>query len=161
MPDMGEVASPSYIIISDFKDDEDGFLYWSNEDGWGSRETATVFSQEERDTNELPMQARAWIASDEPFPGYNQAARAGLPDTESPYADEKCPVCGQDDNCGDCNHYGTPHYDPSPWDLYPDGDPNRGEPTDDDIYNGPGVEGGIVHGPDDEPGSRGEHDPRL
>jgi hypothetical protein len=23
-----------------------------------------------------------------------------------------CPVCGQADNCGDCNHYGTPHYVP-------------------------------------------------
>lgn len=23
---------------------------------------------------------------------------------------EHCPVCGQADNCGDCNHYGTRHY---------------------------------------------------
>jgi hypothetical protein len=35
------------------------------------------------------------------------------------------------------------------------------EPTDDDIYNGSGVEGGIAYGPDDSPGSLGENDWRL
>lgn len=35
------------------------------------------------------------------------------------------------------------------------------EPTDDAIYNRVGVEGGIGYGPDDEPGSLGEHDWRL
>lgn len=35
------------------------------------------------------------------------------------------------------------------------------EPSDDDIYNRVGVEGGIGYGPDDEPGSLGEHDWRL
>ncbi len=35
------------------------------------------------------------------------------------------------------------------------------EPTDDEIYNRPGVEGGIVYDQFDEPGSLGEHDWRL
>ncbi len=35
------------------------------------------------------------------------------------------------------------------------------EPTDDDIYNGYGREGGIAYAPDDQPGSLGENDPRL
>ena len=36
------------------------------------------------------------------------------------------------------------------------------EPTDDDLYNGPGMEGGISYGmQDDSPGSLGENDWRL
>ncbi len=35
------------------------------------------------------------------------------------------------------------------------------EPTDDDIANGYGREGGIAYAPDDQPGSLGENDPRL
>lgn len=34
-------------------------------------------------------------------------------------------------------------------------------PSDDEIYNGPGREGGIAFGPDNEPGSLGENDWRL
>lgn len=36
-----------------------------------------------------------------------------------------------------------------------------GEPTDDEIYNGYGREGGIAYDPTDEPGSLGENDWRL
>lgn len=32
---------------------------------------------------------------------------------ETPEA-ERCSVCGQADNCGDCNHYGTPFYEGAP-----------------------------------------------
>jgi hypothetical protein len=39
--------------------------------------------------------------------------------------------------------------------------PRDREPTDDEIYNGPGREGGISYGPDDSPGSLGENDYRL
>lgn len=35
------------------------------------------------------------------------------------------------------------------------------EPTDEEIYNGFGVEGGIAYDPYDEPGSLGENDWRL
>jgi len=35
------------------------------------------------------------------------------------------------------------------------------EPTDDEIYNRPGVEGGIAYAMDDAPGSLGENDWRL
>lgn len=48
----------------------------------------------------------------------------------------------------------------SPWDDYPGGG-RDGEPTDDDIYNGPGVEGGVVYDQFDGPGSLGENDWRL
>jgi hypothetical protein len=40
-------------------------------------------------------------------------------------------------------------------------EPEDREPTDDELYNGPGREGGIAYGPDDSPGSLGEHDWRL
>lgn len=58
----------NYIIVSDFEDDDDGCLYWSNEDGWGHRSTATVFSDEDRkamDGLSLPFEAAGWVrASD-------------------------------------------------------------------------------------------------
>jgi hypothetical protein len=60
-----------------------------------------------------------------------------------------CPNCGRTDAdepgyaCGECGARGD------------------GEPTDDEIYNGPGREGGISYGPDDSPGSLGENDYRL
>lgn len=41
------------------------------------------------------------------------------------------------------------------------GDYPEGEPTDDEIYNGLGREGGIAYDPADEPGSLGENDWRL
>lgn len=44
-------------------------------------------------------------------------------------------------------------------DGYPGGDDR--EPTDDEIYNGYGREGGISYDVYDEPGSLGEHDFRL
>jgi hypothetical protein len=47
-----------YIIVSDFEDDEDGVLYWSNEDGWGHRATATVFAETNWD---LPMESLGWV----------------------------------------------------------------------------------------------------
>lgn len=43
--------------------------------------------------------------------------------------------------------------DDGPWDSYPDG--LDYEPTDDDIYNGPGREGGIAYSQQD---GRDEHD---
>ena len=51
-----------YVIISSFKDSlDDEYLYWSNEEGWGSRETATIFTQEERDSLPLPLEAGGWV----------------------------------------------------------------------------------------------------
>jgi hypothetical protein len=52
-----------------------------------------------------------------------------------------------------------PEWADYPYAGYPPG--RDGEPTDDEIYNGPGREGGIVYDRDDEPGSLGEHDWRL
>ncbi len=40
---------PASFIIAGPMDAEDGRLYWSNEDGWGFRATATVFHAHERD----------------------------------------------------------------------------------------------------------------
>ena len=40
-----------YIIINEW----DGELYWSNDDGWVDRESATVFSQNEKFVLNLPM----------------------------------------------------------------------------------------------------------
>lgn len=34
--------------------------YWSNEDGWGFKSTATVFTEEEKNTLNLPMEGE-WV----------------------------------------------------------------------------------------------------
>lgn len=54
---------PRYVIAG-YVDDEDGTLYWSNDDGWGHLASATVFSQAERcgEYVNLPMDDDArWV----------------------------------------------------------------------------------------------------
>lgn len=41
-----------YVIQEDF---EDGFLFWSNEDGWVDLASATVFSENAPETVNLPL----------------------------------------------------------------------------------------------------------
>ena len=48
----------SYVIVC-----YDAGAYWSNDDGWGARSTATVFTRQERDTLTLPMDASGWEQS--------------------------------------------------------------------------------------------------
>jgi hypothetical protein len=55
-----------YIIVSNFEDDEDGVLYWSNDDGWGHRSTATVFP-DDRTSIGFPMEAAGWVKVSEAF----------------------------------------------------------------------------------------------
>jgi hypothetical protein len=59
--DVKRADEPRYVILSDFEDAEDGVLYWSNEDGWGSRSTATVFTEAERDDVRMPLEAAGWM----------------------------------------------------------------------------------------------------
>jgi hypothetical protein len=69
--DRWRAASVSGLyVIAGPVDDEDGTLYWSNEDGWGSLSTATVFTETERATGSLPM----GDGSDRPEPRWS-----GLP----------------------------------------------------------------------------------
>ncbi len=52
----------TYIIVSDFEDDEDGVLFWSNKDGWVDRDSATLFTEAERnDGLGLPLEAAGWV----------------------------------------------------------------------------------------------------
>ena len=44
-----------FVIISDTMG-----LFWSNEDGWTDRDSATVFTAQERDTLRLPL-GGMWI----------------------------------------------------------------------------------------------------
>lgn len=41
-------------------DDEGEILYWSNEDGWVDKDSATLFTDDERKTLTLPQGAHAW-----------------------------------------------------------------------------------------------------
>lgn len=65
-------------------------------------------------------------------------------------------------SCIDCGHAKEVHDEPEVGCECPCGCPrSRDEPTDDEIYNRPGVEGGIGYSLDDAPGSLGENDWRL
>lgn len=48
------ISSKSEADLSGFEDDG-ADLWWSNDDGWGFRETATLFTTEERFSSNLPM----------------------------------------------------------------------------------------------------------
>lgn len=52
-----------YVIASTFDDPDYGTLWWSNENGWVEMlDDATVFTQDQRDELNLPMQGewRGW-----------------------------------------------------------------------------------------------------
>lgn len=51
----------NWYVIAGPVDPEDGTLYWSNVDGWGFLSTATVFSEAEQESSELP-----WGDHDDP-----------------------------------------------------------------------------------------------
>lgn len=51
---MIDVRSSRYVIAGPV-DDEDGTLYWSNDDGWVFLSTATVFTFDERNNAQLPI----------------------------------------------------------------------------------------------------------
>ncbi len=44
---MTQNQREGFVIVSRSEGDEDEPLFWSNEDGWGDLESATVFSREE------------------------------------------------------------------------------------------------------------------
>lgn len=45
-----------YVIYSQFESESEGeSMYWSNVDGWGDRESATIFSFEEKEIFNLPI----------------------------------------------------------------------------------------------------------
>ena len=70
----------NYVIVSDYEDDEDGVLFWSNEEGWGHRSLATVFNEDERnDGLGLPDGAAGWVRA--------SSVRLGPPDVILPGED--------------------------------------------------------------------------
>lgn len=46
-----------YFVIESFSESVvyDGLCYWSNKDGWGDLSHATVFTEEERKSFDLPL----------------------------------------------------------------------------------------------------------
>lgn len=52
-----------YVIRSAFKDPHDGWLYWSNVDGWVDFKSATIFTQEERNIDPflMPEESGGWV----------------------------------------------------------------------------------------------------
>lgn len=51
-----------WVLLGDEYDENGGWLYWSNEDGWGSRAAATEFSTEEMMAANEPQGAVGWQA---------------------------------------------------------------------------------------------------
>jgi hypothetical protein len=59
--DDGRVAEPQYVRSKVEVDDETGEpLYWSNEDGWVDRESATPFTPAEAEVFQLPADSY-WV----------------------------------------------------------------------------------------------------
>jgi len=50
-----------YVIAAQFKDDDGGPLFWSNEHGWTSLSDATVFTMTERKAFNLPIEAYDFV----------------------------------------------------------------------------------------------------
>ncbi len=44
-----------FVIVGPY-DDEDGTLYWSNDDGWGFLSSATIFTEVESKKFDLPIE---------------------------------------------------------------------------------------------------------
>jgi hypothetical protein len=52
-----------YVIqLNVSRDSDDDILYWSNDDGWVDLSSATVFSDAERRTLNLPDDDCQWVA---------------------------------------------------------------------------------------------------
>lgn len=51
--------TPQWRIRS-VMDDEGEVYYWSNEDGWVDHDSATLFTDEEKNTLRAPQGAAAW-----------------------------------------------------------------------------------------------------
>ena len=49
-----------YVIRADEKQDDEA-LYWSNSDGWVNLGSATIFTEEDSKTLDLPADPCAWI----------------------------------------------------------------------------------------------------
>jgi hypothetical protein len=52
-----------FVIFSEMETAENSGnpLFWSNQDGWGSLETATVFTEKEKNSLTLPLPDGAWV----------------------------------------------------------------------------------------------------
>lgn len=51
-----------WVLLGDEIDDHGSWLFWGNEDGWGDRESATVFTEAEKRALQEPMGAVCWQA---------------------------------------------------------------------------------------------------
>jgi hypothetical protein len=65
-----EPYSGNWVIVSEETDDDGGepgsVLYWSNEDGWGHRSTATEYTTAEKTVMNLPQDALGWQPAQRP-----------------------------------------------------------------------------------------------
>ena len=57
-----EYQGVGYVIAGEFDSDDQQQLYWSNSDGWVTLESATVFTEKERNGKSwLPLGYVAWV----------------------------------------------------------------------------------------------------
>ena len=55
-------STEKFMIAAETPDPDDGQLYWSNKDGWVLRDSADVFSGEEKGTGNLPVDGK-WVSA--------------------------------------------------------------------------------------------------
>lgn len=78
-----QIAGPryTYVIMAEFRDDEtDAPLFWNNEYGWVPLYQAEVFTQEERVTYTLPVEAWGWLRTPMTFKTIVQVSLQALLD---------------------------------------------------------------------------------
>lgn len=87
---MTQNQREGFVIVSRSEGDEDEPLFWSNEDGWGDLESATVFSREElADGCSLPMS----VGKDAEWMTWLKARALASPN-ENVLQGMCCPQCG-------------------------------------------------------------------
>ena len=67
------VFDPTRLVIYDQRSDADDPLFWSNEDGWVDRDSATTFTTSEASATHLPIGGSpVWVEVDDndniPYP---------------------------------------------------------------------------------------------
>lgn len=53
-------SNTKWLLVGDEVNEDGSWLYWSNEDGWVDRDSATIFTTEEMETFNEPQGHFGW-----------------------------------------------------------------------------------------------------
>lgn len=59
--ECGLTTPTHWVIVAEDPDDPLGWVFWSNESGWGARPEASVFPTDEVEASSLPQGSFGWI----------------------------------------------------------------------------------------------------